>query len=297
MKLAERKNLWLGTAACLVLVSILLLLTKGLNFGIDFTGGTLLERRLPVATNGTEIMEQLSQLDLDLGQPVIQMAGDRDAIIRTAPLDSTEIDLVDAKLEEAYGDVEVRRTEMVGPVIGGELIRKGLWSLGLAAILMLIYVAFRFEWTFGVAAVLPLLHNVLVVCGLFALLGMEINTNFIAAILTIVGYSINDTIVIFDRIRENRRNQPKLDQDTLVDTSVTQSLTRTINTSVTTLLVLVALLILGGSTIRDLVIGLIAGIVVGTLSSLFLATPLWLWLEERKKTAYYETGTKSPKRD
>ena len=195
MKLAERKNLWLGTAACLVLVSILLLLTKGLNFGIDFTGGTLLERRLPVATNGTEIMEQLSRLS-DLGGD--QMA--RDNVPSSVQRPWIVLRSICGCEAEAYGDGG-RRTEMVGPVIGGELIR-GLWSLGLRHF-NADFVA-CFEWTFGVA-VLPW-HNVLVVCSFcWAWRSHELYR----AILTMVGRVMTRDL---DRIRENRRNQPKLDQ-------------------------------------------------------------------------------------
>ncbi|MDD4517065.1 MAG: protein translocase subunit SecF [Limnochordia bacterium] len=284
MNIAKRKNLWLGIALVFALLSVVLLSTKGLNLGIDFTGGTLIERRLPVVTNGEELLGHLAKLEnIDLGKPTIQMAGQgQNAIIRTRHLENDEIDQIDALLKEVYGEVEIRRTEVVGPIIGEELINKALWSLTLAALMILIYIGFRFEFTFGVAAVLALLHDVLITCGVFSLLGMEINSNFVAAILTIVGYSINDTIVTFDRIRENRRFSPKADVGELVETSISQSLSRTINTSLTTLLVLVSLFFLGGSSIRDFVFALILGVLVGTFSTLFIASPLWLTLRQRK---------------
>lgn len=289
MNLVAKRRTILLIAAVLSVLSLGLVIGVGLNFGIDFLGGTLMERGLPANVTAEDVRAVLTGPALDqynLGgsavQPLEELAtGERVMLIRTHAFDdSSIITRIDEALEVAFGEVEVRRTELVGPVIGQELVRNALWALLLSAVGMGIYLSFRFEYRFGVSAIAAILFNVVITLAVVALLRIEINTPFVAAILTVVGYSINDTIVIFDRIRENltlRRNESV---EQVVNKSVIQSLTRSLNTSATTLVVLVALYFLGGSTLKGFTLILITGVIVGALSSIFIASPLWLvWRE------------------
>jgi len=284
MKVIGKHQIYLGVSAAVILASLILLVVKGLNFGIDFTGGTLLERGFEGRVNADQVQQVLASPDLaayGLGgsvvQPLEESSQDRSVIlIRTKPFDGQEpIAAIDEALEAAFGEVEVRRSEFVGPVIGRELVRQAFWALLLAGAGILIYISLRFEWRFGIAAVLALTHDVIVTLGVLSLLGSEINTPFVAAILTVVGYSINATIVIFDRIRENLAIRKRESLPDLVNASIRQTLARSINTSLTTLLVLVTLYIFGGSSIKDFTLTLLVGVVAGTYSSVFLASPLW----------------------
>ena len=196
--------------------------------------------------------------------------------------------MIDDSLSKHFGEVQARRTEMVGPVVGQELVKQALMALLLAAIGMLIYLSFRFEYRFATVAVLAVLHDALIVLGIFALLAKEINSPFIASILTVVGYSVNNTIVIFDKIRENMSFRKRESWAELANKSINETLTRSINTSLTTLLAVLALFFFGGATIQDFVLALLLGIVVGTYSSVFVAGPLWVvwkdWDDRRKAT-------------
>lgn len=292
MDFIGKRNIWFAISGVLILVGVISLLGPGLNLGIDFTGGTLLERGFERPITAAQIRQVLNDAelkDIDLGKIVVQpLEGEKAAIIRLPALTNDQIQVVDKVLTDAFGKVETRRTEMVGPVIGRELINQALWALLLAAIGILIYVSFRFEYRFGVAAIVAALHDVIVVLGLFALLGREVNSPFVAAILTVVGYSINDTIVVFDKIRENIGFRKRESWADVANKSINQTLARSINTSVTTLLVVIALYLFGGSTIKDFVLTLFLGIIVGTYSSIFIASPLWvLWRnwDERRKAA------------
>ena len=280
-------------SAVLVVGSLLLLATRGLNAGIDFTEGTLLERAFGRMVSETEVREALADPALagaDLGTPQIQhLDGGRSLLIRVRALGPETIATIDRVLEERLGSVQVLRTEVVHPVVGKELLGKALIALGLAAVGILIYVSLRFEPSFGLMAILTQLHDVIIAMGAVAFLGWEVNTSFIAALLTVVGYSINDTIVVYDRIREARAREPKLSPADLANLGIQQSLRRSINTSVTTFVAVAALLILGGETLKVFAITLLVGIVVGTYSSLCVASPLWVswtqWLSGRSGRA------------
>lgn len=277
--------LWTG----LVLASVLIVGFFGLNYGIDFTGGTLLERGLPGQVTGEDVRQALAGVEgMDLNRTVIQpldteVAGQTVIIIRTGDLTNEQIQQIDGRLAESFGDVDTRRTDFVGPVVGRELIRQSLWALVLGALGILLYLTFRFEVRFGLAAVLGVTHDVLVTLAALALLRTEIDTPFVAAILTVLGYSLNNTIVIFDRIRENLSFRKKESLNELVNNSVRQTMTRTINTNLTTLFVLIALLLFGGPTIRDFTMTLTIGLLVGTFSSVFLAPSIWLILQGEKQ--------------
>jgi len=281
-----------GISLVLVVLSVILLITPGLNWGVDFTGGTLMERGFERSISAGEIREVLGSLDLDgieLTKSVIQpMENNRAALIRTQILTNEEIEVIDAGLIEHFGETDVRRTEMVGPIVGQELVKQALMALLLAAIGMLIYLSFRFEYRFAGVAVLAVLHDALIVLGIFALLSKEINSSFIASILTVVGYSVNNTIVIFDKIRENMSFRRRESWAELANKSINETLTRSINTSLTTLLAVLALFFFGGATIQDFVLALLLGILIGTYSSVFVAGPLWVswknW-DDKRKTA------------
>lgn len=273
-------------SAVAIILSLIFLVTPGLNLGIDFTGGTLLERRVSREVSVEEIRKILNDdlSELGIGNAVIQMLDQKNEfIIRTRELSSSEIIEIDKTLTDAFGGVDQRKTEVVYPVIGRELIRQAVVALSVASIGILIYISYRFEFKFAVSAVAALLHDVIIVLGIFALLGKEINSTFIAAILTVVGYSINDTIVIFDRIRDNLSFRKKESDEDLVNKSINQSISRTINTSVTTFIVVLLLFLFGGASISDFALALVLGVIIGSYSSLFIVAPMWLEWRRRSK--------------
>lgn len=292
-KIMAHSRTYLIVAAVLSALCILILLIQGLNWGIDFQGGTLLEREFEAPVTVAQVRDALSSPDLDqfqLGESFVQPLEDSSStqtimIIRTRAFDNAEaIHAIDRTLEEQFGEVTVRRTEVVGPVIGQELIRNAIWALVLGAIGIMIYLSFRFEYRFGIAAVVAIVFNVIVTLGAVSLLGREINSPFIAAILTVVGYSVNDTIVIFDRIRENLNLRKRGSLENLVNVSINQSLSRSINTGVTTLAVIVILYFFGGATLKDFTFTLLVGVTIGVFSSIFIAGPVWLLLRDAKGT-------------
>lgn len=274
-------KLTIAISAVLVVLSILSMVVRGFNLGIDFTGGVLLERNVGREVTAAEVREVLQSpqlADLNLSGAIVQPLSEQGGVlIRFASETTADVARIDEALAAAFGSVEDRRTEFVGPVIGAELVRNALFALTLAAVGMLIYLWFRFEVKFSVVAIATVLHNVIVVLGVVSFFQLEVNSPFIAAILTVLGYSINDTIVIFDRIREHlqlRNEKPSAD---MVNRSLNETLMRTINTGLTTLLVVVSLLLFGGETIRDFMLVLLVGIVIGAYASVFLASPIWLW--------------------
>jgi len=278
----------LTLSAVLVVLSLISLGVRGLNLGIDFTGGTLLERQLGRPVTADDVRQVLASpqlADLDVAGAVIQPLDDpHDVLIRTRPLSSQEIERVDAALGDAFGSVEILRTELVGPVVGAELVRRALLAVALASLGILVYVSLRFEFKFAVAAVVALLHDAIIATGVVSALGVEVNSPFIAAILTVIGYSLNATIVIFDRVRENLRIRKGESLFDLLNRSLNETLARTIHTSATTLLALVTLFIFGGSTLRDFILVLLVGLTVGTYSSMMVANPLWwLWKEREER--------------
>ena len=282
-------------SAIIMLGSVGLVATKGLNFGIDFTGGTLIEIRTPEQPNLGELRAALN--DLELGAISIQEFGAPDDLLIRLPQQDVQveaseadgsdvasaqqvaIDTVRATLDEIYADagaVDYRRTEFVGPQVGEELKRQGALAILFSMIGILAYVWFRFEWQFGVASIVALLHDAIATIGLFALTQMEFNLSTVAAILMIAGYSINDTVIVFDRIRENLRKFKKMLLPELFNKSVNEMLSRTLMTSGTTLLALIALYVFGGAVIQGFIYALIFGIVIGTYSSVFVAAPVLL---------------------
>ena len=277
----------------LVLASILLFFVQGLNYGIDFRGGILLE----VGTSEpADLGRMRSSLGgLGLGDVAIQEFGaPTDVLIRVerqpgdASAQQVAVQTVKTALSnDIGGDISYRRVEFVGPKVSSELIQAGTLAVVLAVIAMLIYIWFRFEWQFSVGAVLALVHDVTLTIGLFSLTGLEFNLSIIAAILTIVGYSMNDTVVVYDRVRENLRKYRRMDLAELLNLSINDTLARTTMTSVTTLLALLSLFFFGGEVIRGFTAAMIWGVLVGTYSSIFIASPLLLRLgvERERETA------------
>lgn len=261
----------------LVLASILLLATRGLNFGLDFTGGTLIEVGYENPVDLAGVRETLRQGEF--GDAVAQHFGtSRDVLVRLAPrADVSSADLSTRVLrvlqDGAAGQkVEVRRVEFVGPQVGDQLVEQGGLAMLYALIGIFIYVAFRFEWRFSAGAILATVHDVVLTLGLFSLLQVEFDLTVLAAVLAVIGYSVNDTVVVFDRIRENFRKLRKGTSMDVVNSSLTQTLSRTIMTSGTTLIVVAALFLLGGTLIHAFAIALIFGIVIGTYSSIYVAS-------------------------
>jgi preprotein translocase subunit SecF len=276
-------------SAVLFLISLVLLPTKGLNFGIDFQGGTMIEVRMP--GDAADLAGMRATLGtLGLGEVALQEFGTpTDVLIRIERQEGDDevqlaaVNLVKGALGEAYSeDVSYRRVEFVGPKVSGELLWAGTQAVLFALIAILIYIWFRFEWQFGVGAVVALIHDVVLTLGIFSLLGLEFNLATVAAILTIIGYSLNDTVVVYDRVRENLRRYKSLSMPALLDRSLNETLARTLMTSLTTLIALGALFVVGGPVIRDFTFAMMWGVVIGTYSSIFIATPLLLQLHIRR---------------
>ena len=268
-------------SAALMLLSVVLFFGVGLNYGIDFKGGTLIEIK---TTDGpADLGELRSKLNsLGLGDVQIQTFGAPDDVlirVQEQPGGETAQQAVVDKVKGALGEnVEYRRVEVVGPTVSQELIESGTLAVVLAIFGVLVYIWLRFEWQFSVGAVIALVHDVVLTIGMFSALQIEFGLPIIAAILTIVGYSLNDTVVVYDRVRENLRKYKKMPLPDLIDVSINDVLSRTVVTSVTTLIALLALYILGGEVIRGFVFAMIWGVVIGTYSSIFVAAPLLLML-------------------
>ncbi|MCB1529912.1 MAG: protein translocase subunit SecF [Rhodospirillales bacterium] len=267
--------------------SLFLVFTKGLNFGIDFTGGTLIEIRVEQAPDLADLRGNLNSLSLG-GISLQEFGEPTDLLIRLPEQPGGEeaqkaaIEKVRVALDEKFENVDYRRTEFVGPQVGKELKKKGLYAVLFSMLGILAYIWLRFEWQFGLAAIAALLHDVIGTVGLFALTGMSFDLSSLAAVLMIAGYSINDTVVIFDRIRETLRKYKKKPLPEILNRSINDTLSRTIVTGLTTLLALVALWAFGGEVVRSFVNALIFGVVIGTHSSIFVAAPLLLYLNIRK---------------
>ena len=272
----------------LIICSVLIYSFKGLNFGIDFRGGTLIE----VETSESENLSNLRSIlnNLELGDIQVQEFGSaKNILIRVEQqaggdqIQQNVVNIVKTALNTSLSsDINFRRTEVVGPKVSSELIKAGVIAIVAAVFAMLVYIWFRFEWQFSLGAVIALIHDVLLTLGIFSLLQLEFNLSIIAAILTIVGYSMNDTVVVYDRVRENLRKYRKKEIIDLLNISINETLSRTIMTSVTTLLALLSLYIFGGSVIKGFTFAMIWGVLVGTYSSIFIAAPLLNYLKVKR---------------
>jgi preprotein translocase SecF subunit len=272
----------------LVLVSLILIFFKGLNFGIDFKGGTLIELRVDSKIIGiADIRSSFSNINLgDLN--VKQFGKEGDYLIKFEKKnfdDKNNIKTIKENVKnKLQTDVNFRRVENVGPKVSAELLNSGLLAIALALGAMLFYIWVRFEWQFSVGSILAIFHDVLITIGLFSLLSLEINLSIVAAVLTIVGYSMNDTVVIYDRIRENLSKFSSSKIEEITNTSINETLSRTIITSLTTLLALISIFVLGGEILRGFALAMIIGVIIGTYSSIFVASPILKYLNVSYKT-------------
>ena len=276
----------------LIALSISFLLFKGLNLGVDFKGGTLIEIRTGNSNiNIAEIRQ--SFLNMNLGDVTVKKFGQKNDYLVKIEMKETDnenfIKSINDKLSSDLGSqINFRRVENVGPKVSNELLRDGLLAISLSLAAMLFYIWIRFEWQFSLGAILALVHDVIITLGIFSLLTYEINLSIVAAVLTIVGYSMNDTVVIFDRIRENLKKYSKISTSDICDTSINHTLSRTLITSVTTLLALLSIYIFGGEILKGFSFAMIIGVIVGTYSSIFVATPILNYTKVSQKTVLKE---------
>jgi len=275
----------------LVIISILLLLFKGLNFGVDFKGGTLIELRSNDKNiNVTTLRQSFSKMNLgDFN--VKKFGNENDFLIKIEKKDTSAnaIEIIKKELTSSIGSsFNFRRVENVGPKVSAELLKSGVIAIALSLAAMLFYIWIRFEWQFSLGAILALFHDVVITLGLFSLFNLEINLSIVAAVLTIVGYSMNDTVVIYDRVRENLRKFSDIKIFELTNISINETLSRTIITSVTTLLALVSIYLFGGEILKGFSLAMIMGVVFGTYSSIYIANPILVKLRVSQKTILKE---------
>ncbi len=287
--LAQRRRAYMVSGAMLLVGIISLILHGGPRYGVDFTGGTLIQVEFEQETSVADLRSILSSAGMENAQ-IQQFGGSNDFLIRTQDFEGI-VEEVSTLLRDNYGaDGFTMSTDAVGPKVGSELQRKAAIAILMSFALTLVYLAFRFEWRFGVAAIIATFHDITVTFGFISLFNIEITLATVAAILTILGYSLNDTIVVFDRIRENLKKRRKDSYKDIVNASINETLPRTVLTSGTTLATLMALFILGGTVVRPFALVLILGIVIGTYSSIFVASPALLEIEERSRRREKKKG-------
>ena len=271
----------------LFILSIILVFFKGLNYGIDFKGGTLIELRTEKSIKASSIRDTLSSMNL--GDVNVKKFGkDGDYLIKVEQKESNNNELIPEikkkLIDNLNAEIDFRRVENVGPKVSAELLESSIIAISLALAAMLFYIWIRFEWQFSVGSIIALFHDVIITLGIFSLLSLEINLSIIAAVLTIVGYSMNDTVVIYDRIRENLFKYTKISISDIANLSINETLARTIITSVTTLLALVSIYTLGGEILRGFSFAMILGVIIGTYSSIFVASPILKFFKVSYKT-------------
>jgi preprotein translocase subunit SecF len=278
-------------SALLVLISLGLLIFKGLNFGIDFKGGTLIElRSSDKKINVSSLRDNLNQMDLG-DVSVKRFGNDQDYLIKFENKNNVKniVEEIKSNLDKSFGNnFDFRRVENVGPKVSAELLKSGIIAISVSLALMLIYIWIRFEWQFSLGAIVALFHDVIITLGLFSLLSLEINLSIIAAVLTIVGYSMNDTVVIFDRVRENLRKYSDIKIFELTNISINETLSRTLITSITTLLALFAIFFFGGEILKGFSLAMIFGVIFGTYSSIYIANTILVRLNVSQKTILKE---------
>ena len=275
-------------SSILIFLSILVLLFKGLNLGVDFKGGTLIEVRTENSKSDIAEIRQ-SLLSMNLGDVTVKKFGkEQDYLVKIEMTKTNDINFIKSINDQLSSDlgsvVNFRRVENVGPKVSNELLKAGLLAISLSLAAMLFYIWIRFEWQFSLAAIVALIHDVIITVGIFSILSYEVNLSIVAAVLTIVGYSMNDTVVIFDRIRENLKKYSKISISDISNSSTNETLSRTLITSVTTLLALFSIYIFGGAILKGFSFAMIIGVIVGTYSSIFVATPILNYTNVNQKT-------------
>ena len=275
----------------LIIASLVFLVFKGLNFGVDFKGGTLIELRTDKSSaNITKIRDSFNQMNLG-DVSVKNFGNETDFVVKFEKQNSNDpqfIEEIKTKLSNSIGTVDFRRVENVGPKVSAELLRSGVIAVALSLAAMLLYIWIRFEWQFSLGAILALFHDVIITLGVFSVFSLEINLSIVAAVLTIVGYSMNDTVVIFDRVRENLRKYADVKIFELTNISINETLSRTIITSVTTLLALLSIFIFGGEILKGFSLAMILGVIFGTYSSIYIANPVLVSLKVSQRTIVKE---------
>jgi len=283
----------------LIVLSYVILLTKGFNYGIDFAGGTIVQVRYEKAAPIQAMREKLKANKMFQDASITKFGSDNEVVIRTKSSSKNVAEGIGDITREALqgtGNFTIRRVDIVGPTVGSELREKGLMSMVLAIAGILIYVAFRFEWRFAVASVVALIHDVSIASGFVALFGIDVNLDVLAALLTLLGYSLNDTIIVFDRIREGILKSKQMSLKDTINDSITRTLSRTTLTSLTTFFVIFTLFLFGGEIIHPFAFTMLVGIVVGTYSSIFVASPILLWFGFDIKK-YHEKLAEKAKRE
>ena len=275
----------------LIAASLILLVFKGLNYGVDFKGGTLIEIKVEQSSSKiSSIRDSFNQMNL--GDVSVKNFGNKtDYIVKfekQSSNDSKFINNIKTKLSSSIGNVDFRRVENVGPKVSAELLKSGIIAIGLSLAAMLLYIWIRFEWQFSLGAITAIFHDVIVTMGIFSLFSLEINLSIVAAVLTIVGYSMNDTVVIFDRVRENLKKYADIKIFELTNISINETLSRTIITSATTLLALLSIFIFGGEILKGFSLAMILGVIFGTYSSIYIANPILVYLRVSYKTVVKE---------
>ncbi|MBF8436046.1 protein translocase subunit SecF [Halanaerobiaceae bacterium Z-7014] len=287
LDLMSKRKLWFTISGAFMVLALLFLVISGLNLGIDFQGGSIIEYSFTEAVDTEQVRGVLQEINIAT-EAQLQDSGDAEeygVIIRSSELSQEEIQEVNDAMAANFEGTDLLRSESIGAVIGEELRMQALLALLVAAIAIVIYISFRFEFKFAITALMTLAHDVVFTIGVFALLGREINTAFIAALLTIIGYSINDTIVIFDRIRENMKIHKRSSFTELANRAVVDTLPRSINTSMTTLVAILAIYLFGGAAIQTFMLALFVGMAVGTYSSIFVASPILVSWQAKVETA------------
>ena len=285
----SKKKIFFTISAVLVALSIILLFVRGLNFGIDFTGGNSIEiemkKEIKDFSEVEKTIEGIVKAQTKAENVIVQKTGSTGVSVKTTEISNDESDAVVNEIKKAFSleDENIISNEKVSGAVSGRLIADSLKAIFLAVILMLIYITIRFDLQSGASAVLALAHDVLIMLGFYALFGLTVNTSFIAAILTILGYSINATIVVFDRVRENNRAMRKASFDAIADDAIRNSYFRAINSSLTTLFTIGVLYIMGVDSIKEFALPIIVGLVAGTYSSLFISAPFWAWWKDQDK--------------
>lgn len=291
-----RSKLAIAISILLVLSSYVILATKRLNCGVDFAGGTIVQVKYDTAAPIQQMREKLKSNELFKDSSITEFGSVDEVVIRlktTTGNVTTDIGDVTREALKGTGNYEIRRVDIVGPKVGNELKEKGIMSLVLAILGILIYVAFRFEWRFAVASIVALIHDVSIAAGAIALVGLDVNLDVLAALLTILGYSLNDTIIVFDRIREGIITTKTNDLSEIINESVTRTLARTTLTSLTTFFVVLTLFMFGGEIIHAFAFTLLVGVIVGTYSSIFVASPILMWFGFNVKNYHNKLAEKA----
>ncbi|MGO2117560.1 MAG: protein translocase subunit SecF [Fusobacterium sp.] len=286
IQIIKNSKKWVSISAIAILISLVTLFTKGLNYGIDFSGGNLFQLKFEKVLDSKEVNASLDKLAENIEQfspnaRKVQISEGHDLLIRIEEISEEQKIEFYNNIKEV-GKYEIIKEDKVGASVGSELKKSAILSLLIGGMMIILYITLRFQFKFAIAAILALMNDILIAVGGIALLGYEINTPFIAAVLTILGYSINDTIVVFDRIRETLKRKSDSNFGELLDKSINQVVTRSINTSVTTLLAIIAILVFGGDSLRTFITTLLIGTIAGTYSSIFIATPLVYLLEKNR---------------